>query len=86
MATVIDKPEVLKITDLSAGYKKDRLALKELNFSAKSGEVIALTGGNGEGKTTLARVLRMENGKICEDYDLFHIAKKYKNTKESLMT
>ena len=35
----------------------DTLALNEVSFSVRRGEVLALLGPNGAGKTTLVRVL-----------------------------
>ena len=60
----------LKIQDLSFGYKKNNL-LKSINLSVSSGEVIALVGQNGCGKTTLLKIisgfLREDSGHIIID-------------------
>ena len=38
-------------------YRKKKLILQNLSFSARAGEVIAITGANGAGKTTFVRAL-----------------------------
>jgi ATP-binding cassette subfamily B protein len=42
---------------IRAGFESDRLILKNLNFRAEPGEHIALVGENGQGKTTLVKLL-----------------------------
>lgn len=39
------------------GYNDEKLALKGLNLSVKTGEVVAIVGSNGAGKTTLINLL-----------------------------
>ena len=46
----------LDIEDLSVGYG-DKAVLRSINFSLASGEVLAVLGANGTGKTTLFRSL-----------------------------
>lgn len=46
----------LMVSDVSVGYKKKHV-LDHVTFSAKEGEVLALIGRNGTGKTTLLRTL-----------------------------
>ena len=38
-------------------YRKKKLILQNLSFSARAGEIIAITGANGTGKTTFVRAL-----------------------------
>ena len=38
-------------------YRKKKLVLQNLSFSARAGEIIAITGANGAGKTTFVRAL-----------------------------
>ncbi|MFI3176312.1 MAG: ABC transporter ATP-binding protein [Eubacteriales bacterium] len=58
---------MIKVTDLNFAYKEKEV-LKNINFSADSGEVISLIGPNGCGKSTLLRVicgiLPSKNGKV----------------------
>ena len=38
-------------------YRKKKLVLQNISFSARAGEIIAITGANGAGKTTFVRAL-----------------------------
>jgi len=79
-----DKPEAIdlptiqghiKFNEVSFGYDKDRLILKNLNLEAKPGEIIALLGPTGSGKSTIIRLLPrfydVTSGSITVDgYDI----------------
>lgn len=58
----------LVVQSLSCGYKKQPSVIRELSFAAVPGEVVAITGPNGVGKTTLTRclcgLLKEQAGKI----------------------
>jgi energy-coupling factor transport system ATP-binding protein len=60
--------EMLKAKNLHYQYSKESMVLKELNLSLRKGEVYALLGGNGTGKSTflkiLAGVLKPLHGKV----------------------
>ncbi|MCR5061721.1 MAG: energy-coupling factor ABC transporter ATP-binding protein [Treponema sp.] len=64
----INSENQLKITGLAFAYKKSSRIIKNLSLEASGGQVIALTGKNGEGKTTFARVccglLKQASGSI----------------------
>ena len=49
--------QALFVKDISFGYKKERTVLSHLSFSVKAGEISALVGISGEGKTTIMRLL-----------------------------
>ena len=49
--------DVLRLVNLSVGYKNQQPLIKDLNYSIRSGARIALTGPNGRGKTTLLRTI-----------------------------
>lgn len=53
--SLASKP-ILKLNDISLYYKK-RTILEHINLDARSGEVIAIVGHNGAGKTTFSRAL-----------------------------
>lgn len=47
----------LQLTDVAVGYDKDRPIQRHVNFSVSSGEVVAILGPNGCGKTTLVKTI-----------------------------
>lgn len=54
---------------VSFGYQKDHPVIKEMTFTASSGETLALAGPTGAGKTTLINLLtrfyEVDNGRIA---------------------
>jgi energy-coupling factor transport system ATP-binding protein len=50
-------PPSLEVSNLSAFYKRGSPVLRDISFAASLGEVIGIIGGNGVGKSTLARTL-----------------------------
>ncbi|MEE2683252.1 MAG: ABC transporter ATP-binding protein [Actinomycetota bacterium] len=54
--TIGDKPIHLRIEDLDARYE-DQLILDQINFTITSGEVVALVGPTGVGKSTVADLI-----------------------------
>lgn len=48
---------MLQISDLTLSYKKGIPTLKKLNLSLKNGDVIAVIGENGVGKSTLIKAI-----------------------------
>lgn len=72
----------IQVSNLNFQYEgSDELALRDVNFRAKPGQVIALVGRSGSGKSTLASLLARfydyHDGSICiddqeiKDYDLY---------------
>ena len=49
--------EALVARDITCGYSGDKKVLKNISFKASCGEIVAVTGTSGEGKTTLLRLL-----------------------------
>jgi peptide/nickel transport system ATP-binding protein len=47
----------LKGENISFGYKKNDLVLKDVNISVACGEVLGLIGDSGSGKSTLCKIL-----------------------------
>lgn len=67
--------------NVSFGYKKDRLVLKDISLSAKPGQKIAFVGSTGAGKTTITNLLtafyEIDKGSIkFGDTDIRDINKK----------
>jgi iron complex transport system ATP-binding protein len=85
----INSEEILKLDSLKIGYKTGKeeiLLLPPLTASAKSGELIAVIGRNGIGKSTLLRTLTglqkslggeiIINGRNIKDYSRMELAQK----------
>jgi len=51
---------ILELDKIGKTYSKGNFSLKPLTFTVKSGEVTGLVGENGNGKTTLLRILARE--------------------------
>lgn len=49
--------EILKLEDISYGYSNRKDLLKNINFSCITGDIVALIGNNGVGKTTLGKII-----------------------------
>ena len=52
----VEKGKVI-LKDVTFGYMKDRIILKKLNMEAKEGNLIAIVGPTGAGKTTIINLL-----------------------------
>ncbi len=48
---------MLSVNNLSVGYHKSELVLKDISFSLSRGSILAIIGPNGAGKTTLLRCI-----------------------------
>lgn len=61
----------VKAEDVTFGYIKEKAVLKNLNFHAKPGKLIAIVGTTGAGKTTIINLLMrfydIDSGKITVD-------------------
>jgi peptide/nickel transport system ATP-binding protein len=79
------KNKVLKIENLTFGYKKDLNIYKNFNLSLSNNELISIVGSSGSGKTTLFELItgelktqkgNIEVGKIAfiyqDPYSSFH--------------
>ena len=47
----------IEFRNVSFGYEKDRLVLKDINFTILPGQTVAIVGATGEGKTSLLHLL-----------------------------
>lgn len=63
----------LELRDLACGYEKDRPIIKNITFDLKDGDICALLGPNGVGKTTLFKtilnLIKPLAGQVCIDGD-----------------
>ncbi|MGL4662926.1 MAG: ABC transporter ATP-binding protein [Culicoidibacterales bacterium] len=61
----------ISLNNVSFGYTKNNIVLKDITLSAQQGEKIALVGSTGSGKTTIANLLNrfyeIEHGEITYD-------------------
>ena len=79
--TLADVRGDVEMKDVSFGYEPGRLILKHLNLRARSGNLIAIVGPTGAGKTTLINLLMrfydINDGQITvDDHDIRHITRK----------
>ena len=51
-----DKPYLLELKDISVSYKEKHV-FENINIKASKGDIIAVSGHNGEGKTTFSRTI-----------------------------
>lgn len=76
--------ELLTVKSLSKQYEKSDFALNGIDFTLSAGEVIGLVGENGNGKTTLLRLLAAElypdsglvNYNFAKDYHDYELRSK----------
>ena len=71
---------MLNVRHLSVGYK-ELLAIQDVSFTVKQGEVVSLVGSNGAGKSTILRtiagLLRPRQGEIVFQGEPIHVVPPY---------
>lgn len=78
---ILIKPEgKVEFHNVSFSYNSNNLILKNINFKVKPGEIVALVGETGAGKTTIVNLLtrfyELNQGKIMiDDIDIKNIAR-----------
>jgi len=72
---------MLEIKNASIGYKGGVLAVQDISFTVKKGEVVSLVGSNGAGKSTVLRaisgLLRLRAGEILLNGEALHTVPPY---------
>ena len=65
----VPEPCTVELRDVTFAYPGGEPVLERVDFRAGPGEVVALTGASGEGKTTMIRLMlglvRPEGGSVC---------------------
>ncbi len=78
---------MLEVKGVSVGYK-DLLAVQDVSFTVKRGEVVSLIGSNGAGKSTILRtiagLLRPRRGEILLDNEPIHVIPPYDIVKKKI--
>jgi len=77
---------IIQLKNLAIGFQKDQALLKDINLSVRPGEMVALIGRNGTGKSTLLKSMiglipllggtSILEGARFDSYDLRHRARK----------
>lgn len=58
--TTNESQQILDVRNIGKEYRKSGFKVKDINFSLNDGQIIGLVGENGNGKTTLLRILAAE--------------------------
>jgi branched-chain amino acid transport system ATP-binding protein len=78
---------MLEVKGVSVGYR-DLLAVQDVSFTVKRGEVVSLIGSNGAGKSTILRtiagLLRPRRGEILLDNEPIHAVPPYDIVKKKI--
>jgi branched-chain amino acid transport system ATP-binding protein len=78
---------MLSVREISVGYK-ELLAVENVSFEVKQGEVVSLVGSNGAGKSTIiktiAGLLHPKAGEIYFDKEPIHLTPPYEIVKKKI--
>ena len=86
---------LLEIKNLKVSYKNKMIAVDDINFNIKAGEIISIVGESGSGKSTLIKSIlnllgdsgKIENGSIsfADSKDLMKDISKYRGSEISMI-
>ena len=86
---------LLEIKNLKVSYKNKMIAVDDINFDIKAGEIISIVGESGSGKSTLIKSIlnllgdsgKIENGSIsfADSKDLMKDISKYRGSEISMI-
>ncbi len=86
--TILDSDGSMQISDMMFSYTPEIPLIKSLNLAVEKGQMIAIVGPTGCGKTTLINLLMrfydVNSGSICIDKDLLDIRDIKRNDLRSL--
>jgi len=74
---------MIEVKNISKSYGKIK-ALKNVSFTAQSGEIVALLGQNGAGKSTLLKIL--VGYLLPDEGQVLILGKKYENAREQILS
>lgn len=74
---------MIEVRNISKNYGKT-VALKDVSFTAQSGEIVALLGQNGAGKSTLLKIL--VGYLLPDEGEVSVFGKKYENAAEQILS
>lgn len=87
----LEKIDTISLQNVNFGYEKDKQILKNVNFTLKKGQIVALAGPSGGGKSSITNLLvrfyDKSSGKILiNDSDISEYEIENLRTKISLVT
>ena len=67
---IITNKPMIEVKDLTFGYSKDNILIKDFSFKVEKGDKICIIGRNGKGKTTLMKLLNRELQPLSGNTDI----------------
>ncbi len=54
---IVAHPTAVQLDDVAFGYDRSKMVLEQVNLTVRPGQIVALMGGSGCGKTTILRLI-----------------------------
>lgn len=67
---IITNKPMVEVKDLTFGYNKDNILIKDFSFKVEKGDKICIIGRNGKGKTTLMKLINKELQPLSGSIDI----------------